>query len=112
MDFVRIRPYSSDFGKIEKNDFSNFLFFLAFSGNSFFLDFYRIGRFVVHRGPSMYVKSSKVGGRNLPRLEEDDQRNSPWVAPACADCPGFLVPGSAPALASTSVSEPQMDPLG
>ena len=27
--------------------------------------------------------------------------NAPWVAPACADCPGFLVLGSAPAPAST-----------
>ena len=24
------------------------------------------------------------------------QANTPWVAPACADCPGFLVLGSAP----------------
>ena len=30
LDFVRIRPYSSDFGKIEKNDFSNFFIFSHF----------------------------------------------------------------------------------
>ena len=29
------------------------------------------------------------------------QEKTPWVAPACADCPGFLVLGSAPAPAST-----------
>ena len=28
------------------------------------------------------------------------QGKTPWVAPACADCPGFLVLGSAPAPAS------------
>ena len=39
------------------------------------------------------------------------QGNTPWVAPACADCPGFLVLGSAPAPASTLVSEPQIVPL-
>ena len=35
-------------------------------------------------------------------------------APACADCPGFLVLGSAPAPApaSTLVSDPQIVPLG
>ena len=32
----------------------------------------------------------------------------PWVDPACADCPGFLVLSAAPAPASTSVSEPQI----
>ena len=31
---------------------------------------------------------------------------------ACADCPGFLVLGAAPAPASTFVSEPQMVTLG
>ena len=35
-----------------------------------------------------------------------------WVPPACADRPGFLVLGSAPALASTFVSEPQLVALG
>ena len=38
--------------------------------------------------------------------------NTPWVAPVCADCPGFLVLGSAPAPASTFVSEPQIVRLG
>ena len=37
---------------------------------------------------------------------------SPWVASACADCPGFLVLGAPPAPASTLVSEPQIVPLG
>ena len=41
-----------------------------------------------------------------------NQGNTPWVAPACADCPGFLVLDSAPAPASTLVSEPQIVPLG
>ena len=40
------------------------------------------------------------------------QGSTPWVAPACADCPGFLVLGSAPAPASTLVSDPQIVPLG
>ena len=40
------------------------------------------------------------------------QGNARWVAPSCADCPGFLVLGSAPAPASTLVSEPQIVPLG
>ena len=40
------------------------------------------------------------------------QGNTPWVAPACADCPGFLVLGSAPAPASTLVSEPRIVPPG
>ena len=39
------------------------------------------------------------------------QGNAPWVAPACADCPGFLVLGSAPAPTATLVSEPQIVPL-
>ena len=47
-------PHSSDLGNREKL-FFRFLFFLAFSRHSFFLDFCRIGRFVVHRGPSIYV---------------------------------------------------------
>ena len=41
-----------------------------------------------------------------------NQGKTPWVAPACADCPGFLVLGSAPAPASTLVSELQIVPLG
>ena len=36
----------------------------------------------------------------------------PWFAPSRAECPGFLVLGSAPAPASTLVSEPQIVPLG
>ena len=36
------------------------------------------------------------------------QGKTPWVDPACADCPGFLVLSAAPAPASTSVSEPQI----
>ena len=35
-----------------------------------------------------------------------------WVDSACADCPGFLVLGAAPAPASTFVLEPQIVPLG
>ena len=38
-------------------------------------------------------------------------RNTSWVAPACADCPGFLVLGAAPAPASTLVSEPPVVPM-
>ena len=38
------------------------------------------------------------------------QGNTPWVAPACADCPGFLVLVSAPAPATTLVSKPQIVP--
>ena len=34
--------------------------------------------------------------------------NTPWVDSACADCPGFLVLGAAPAPASTFISEPQI----
>ena len=41
-----------------------------------------------------------------------DQGKTPWVDPACAACPGFLVVRAAPALASTFVSEPQIVPLG
>ena len=36
------------------------------------------------------------------------QGKTPWVASACADCPGFLVLGAALAPASTFVSEPQI----
>ena len=39
------------------------------------------------------------------------QGETPWVDPACADCPGFLVLGAAPAPASSFVSEPQIVPL-
>ena len=39
------------------------------------------------------------------------QAKTPWVAPACADCPDFQVLGSASALASTFISEPQFVPL-
>ena len=39
------------------------------------------------------------------------QEKTPWVDSACADCPGFLVLGAAPAPASTFVSEPQIVPL-
>ena len=35
-----------------------------------------------------------------------------WVDSACADCPGFLVPGAAPAWVSTFVLEPHIVPLG
>ena len=41
-----------------------------------------------------------------------NQGNTPWVAPACADCLGFPVLGSAPAPAATMVSEPQIVSLG
>ena len=50
-------------------------------------------------------KSPKNSGARI------DQGKTPWVAPACADCPGFLVLGSAHAPASTLASEPQIDPL-
>ena len=40
------------------------------------------------------------------------KENTPRVASACADCPGFLVLGAAPAPASTLVSEPQIVPPG
>ena len=33
------------------------------------------------------------------------------VASACADCPGFLVPGVDGAVASSSISEPQIVPV-
>ena len=36
------------------------------------------------------------------------QGKTAWVDPACADCPGFVVLGAAPAPGSTSVSEPQI----
>ena len=39
------------------------------------------------------------------------QGKTPWVDSACADCPGFLVLGAAPAPASTFASEPQIVPL-
>ena len=42
-----------------------------------------------------------------PRL----RGNTPWVAPACAHCPGFLVLGSAPSPTATLVSEPRIVPL-
>ena len=45
-------------------------------------------------------------------IKTEPQGNTPWVAPACADCPGFRVLGSAPAPAATLVSEPQIVPLG
>ena len=68
LDFVQIRPYLSDLGKIEKNDFSNFFFFFAFSGNSFILDFYKIGRFVVHRGPSKHITTLECCGLWLSQI--------------------------------------------
>ena len=46
------------------------------------------------------------------QMHHDFQGKAPWVDSACADCPGFLVLGSAPALASTFSSEPQIVPLG
>ena len=39
------------------------------------------------------------------------QGKTPWVESTCADRPGFLVLGAAPAPASTVVSEPQIVPL-
>ena len=45
-------------------------------------------------------------------LPEFSKGNTLWVAPACADCPGFLVLDSAPAPASTFISELQIAPLG
>ena len=49
--------------------------------------------------------------RNQKMLNSQIQGKTPWVAPACADCPGFLVLGSAPDPVSTLVSEPQIVPL-
>ena len=46
------------------------------------------------------------------KLVGQQSGKDPWVDSACADCPGFLVPGAAPAPASTFVSEPQIVPLG
>ena len=40
-----------------------------------------------------------------------DQRKTPWVDSACANCPGILVLGTAPASASTFVLGPQIAPL-
>ena len=40
------------------------------------------------------------------------QGNTPWVVSACADCPGFLVLGAAPAPAGTWSREPQTVLLG
>ena len=38
------------------------------------------------------------------------QGRTPWVDSACADCPGFLLLGAAPAPVSAFVSEPQISP--
>ena len=45
-------------------------------------------------------------------LRFEIQGKTSWVDSACADCPGFLVLGAAPAPASTIVSEPQIVLLG
>ena len=52
----------------------------------------------------------KFTSRAFTKLSLFFQGNTPWVAPACADCPGFLVLVSAPAPATTLVSEPQIVP--
>ena len=47
-------------------------------------------------------------GRLLKKFREIRsifQAKTPWVDPACADCPGFLVLGAAPAPASTFASD-------
>ena len=43
-------------------------------------------------------------------LPRETQGKTPWVDPTCADSPGFLVLGAAPAPASSFVSEPQIVP--
>ena len=48
----------------------------------------------------------------MVRASSPIRQRPPGVDPACADCPGFLVLGAAPAPASTFVSEPQIVPLG
>ena len=63
------------------------------------------------------IRSAKKNKNFFPdvqatRANRLNQRNTPWGAPACADCPGFLVLGAAPAPASTSVPEPQIVVLG
>ena len=45
------------------------------------------------------------------KAQNFSQGKTPRVDPACADCPGFLVLGDAPAPASTFASEPQIVPL-
>ena len=68
-----------------------------------------------------FVLKGKVLGENSEKVRSVKNSetilpfyrgNTPWVAPACAECPGFLVLGSALAPASTLVSEPQIVPLG
>ena len=51
-------------------------------------------------------------GNSTPLLQAKYSGKDPLCCSACADCPGFLVLGAAPAPASTLVSEPQIVPLG
>ena len=62
------------------------------------------------RGPKPLLGRGVIREVFLPPLCST-QGNGPWVAPACADCPGFLVVGSPAAPASTLVSEPRIVPL-
>ena len=50
---------------------------------------------LVHRSPVTTLDPLDGPNRQLPIASV--QGNTPWVAPACADCPGSLVLGSAPA---------------
>ena len=59
--------------------------------------------------PPNEVTGTNTYGNSL--FKYTDRGKTPWVVPACADCPGFLVWGSAPDPASTLVSEPQIVPL-
>ena len=60
--------------------------------------------------PKAFWGSSGKKNPSFLGRSPSSQGNTPWVAPACADCPGFLVVGSAPAPASTLASEPRNVP--
>ena len=54
-------------------------------------------------GPEILSSSGAGVWRKAPLAcpDSSSQENTPWVASACADCPGFLVLGAAPDPAST-----------
>ena len=58
------------------------------------------------------IGSSAVVYRWWPFVEALFQGRTPWVDSACADCPGFLVPGATPALECNCAWEPQIVPFG
>ena len=64
--------------------------------------------------PHLKQFSSNISLLHVKTREEKTytQGKTPWVDSVCADCPGFLVLGAAPAPASTFVSKPQILPLG